>query len=177
VSADFQPGFIQLVNKTACYHQGNGSRENIGNPMKPISLLAMLALVACATNTPDTTAGTKATGSIAGAVQSPIKAVPAMRICALNAETRAATCIKTASGQSKYRIENLPAADYRIVAGIEQGQYKLGGHMLQVQCIRAPCPAMLKTVSLTSGQVLDNIDLNGFYEARDDFPVLPAEKK
>ncbi|MGH8049675.1 MAG: hypothetical protein ACRERV_14520 [Methylococcales bacterium] len=142
--------------------------------MKRISLLTILALVACAINTPDTTAGKpKDNGSIGGMIQYPGQAIPPMRICAFNAETQKAACVKIKAGEPKYRIANLPAAEYQIIAKVEQAKMKVGGHMLQVQCIRAPCPALLKSVSLQTGQALAEVPLNGFYESRNDFPVLP----
>lgn len=144
--------------------------------MKRISLLTMLALVACAINTPDTTAGkAKDIGSIGGIIQYPGKTIPSMRICAFNTETHKTVCVKIKAGQSKYRIANLAAAEYQIIAEIQQGKMKIAGHMLQVQCIRAPCPALLNSVSLQTGQALDEIHLNGFYESREDFPMLPEE--
>ncbi|GEM_PF-2715426 len=143
--------------------------------MKRMSLLAVLALAACATNTNGTVNHIKNVGSIGGIIQYPGHVVPAVRVCALDTQTQAVSCIKTAAGQSKFQIKNLPAADYQIIASIEQWQFKTGAHVMQVQCIRAPCPAMLKTVSLQAGQALDQIDLNGFYESRDDFPELPKE--
>lgn len=143
--------------------------------MKRMSLLAMLALVACAANNHGTMNNRKDAGIIGGIIQYPGHVVPAVRVCAFDTQTQALTCIKTAAGQSKYQIKNLPAADCQIIASLEQWQYKTGAHVMQVQCIRAPCPAMLKTVSLQAGQALDKIDLNGFYESRDDFPELPKE--
>jgi len=156
--------FIQFENKQDCYHPGICQQTMNGNPMKRIGLLAMLALASCAMNTHDKIDKLIDDGSIAGVIQYPGHVVPALRICALNPQTQAAVCIKTSAGQSKYQIKNLPAADYQIIASIEQWQFKTGAHVMQVQCIRAPCLAMLKTVSLQAGQALDKIDLNGFYE-------------
>ena len=145
--------------------------------MKRISLLTMLALVACAINTPDTTAGkAKDAGSISGTIQYAGQVVPRMRICAFNTEMQKTHCVKIKAGQSKYRITDLAAAEYQIIAEIWQGKMKVAGHMQQVQCIRAPCPAMLKPVLLQTGQALGEIHINGFYESRKDFPVLPKGK-
>lgn len=145
--------------------------------MKIISLFATMMLAACAMNTPSATPveNVKETAMIGGVIQYPGQALPSLRICALDRQTQGATCVKTKSGESRYRIANLPAGDYQIIAEARQGHLKVGGHMLQVQCIRAPCPAQLKSVSLQPGQVLEQIDLNGFYESREDFPAMPKE--
>ena len=110
--------------------------------------------------------GSATTGSIAGHIQHPAHAIPAMRIC-----------VRTQHGQGRYRIDGLPADDYVVIAETTEGTalYRVGGHMQQVQCIRAPCPEMPKSVTVTPGATVDGIDLNGFYDRRDDFPALPTE--
>jgi hypothetical protein len=142
--------------------------------MKRICLLLMFGVVACAANTPSTRPAltVKGNGSIAGIIQYPEKTIPAMQVCALNTQTQTTSCIKTRAGQAQYLIKGLPAADYYVLANMGQGPLKVGGHMVQVQCIRAPCPALLKAISVTPKQALSNINLNGFYSSREDFPVL-----
>jgi hypothetical protein len=133
-------------------------------------LLALVALAGCAG-----TGGTRSggTGSISGKIAYPSELTPAMRICALPAAGAAPVCIDSAAGQTAYRIERLAAGDYQLVARLNEGEMRVGGHMQPVQCVRAPCPDLLKTVSLAAGARLTGIDLNEFYAARADFPPLP----
>lgn len=124
--------------------------------------------------------GSATTGSIAGHIQHPAHAIPAMRICAIGSGAPAEAlriCVRTQHGQGRYRIDGLPADDYVVIAETTEGTalYRVGGHMQQVQCIRAPCPEMPKSVTVTPGATVDGIDLNGFYDRRDDFPALPTE--
>lgn len=127
----------------------------------------------------DTPATDRATtGSIAGHIQHPAHAIPAMRICAIGSGAPAEAtriCVRTQRGQGRYRIDGLPADDYVVIAETSDGTalYRVGGHMQQVQCIRAPCPEMPKSVTVTPGATVDGIDLNGFYDRRNDFPALP----
>lgn len=143
--------------------------------MKRASLLLMFIVASCAANPSKTTPQANENGSIGGVIRYPGHVVPAIRVCALDMQTKAASCVKTTAGQSSYSIKGLPAAEYYLVADIEQWQFKTGGHVLQVQCIRAPCPALLKAVELKAGESLAGIDLNGFYVSREDFPALPAK--
>lgn len=112
-----------------------------------------------------------ATGSIAGRIIYPGGPAPSMRICALGAQTQ--QCTDSPAGRTLYRIEHLPEGEYQVVARVEQGELRVGGYVQQVECIRAPCPAQLKTVAVAGGKQVAEIDLNGFYPAREEFPVLP----
>ena len=146
--------------------------------MKRISFLLMFSVAACATNAPsaNTAAKINANSNITGLIQFPGKAVPAMRVCALNTQTKAISCVKTKAGQTKYLIKGLVAAEYQILANVKNNELRVGGHMLQVQCIRAPCPALLNSVLLKAKESKTGIHLNGFYPSREDFPVLPSGK-
>ncbi len=147
--------------------------------MKRVSALLIFAVaisamsVACVA----TAHKIKDSGSIAGTINYPKKPVPSMRVCAFNTETKATSCVKTKAGQTKYSIKALPAAEYYVLANMSQAEFKVGGHMLQVQCIRAPCPALLNSVMLKAKEVKTDIHLNGFYTNREDFPRLPTPKK
>lgn len=111
--------------------------------------------------------------SLSGLIRYPSEGAPAMRICALPAQGTA-SCVNTVDGQRDYRISQLAGGEYRIVAALVEGEMRVGGYVAQVQCIRAPCPPMLKTVVLPAGSDLTGIDLNGFYPAREDFPPVPG---
>lgn len=143
--------------------------------MRAFILFSTLALSACAGHVSMTPGKLQAAGSLAGLVQYPGFPIPAMRICARHVQTQAMQCINTRLGQKKYRIPKLPAADYQIMASFKQAELRVGGHMQPVQCIRAPCPDLLKTVSLKPRQKLRDIHINEFYTSRPDFPILPVQ--
>jgi hypothetical protein len=138
------------------------------------TLAMALALAGCATaaGRPQT-----ATGSLAGVINHPAHAIPAMRVCALSTAPRREPhrCIATRAAQGTYRIDGLPPGDYQVFADAGKGMYRIGGHVQQVQCIRAPCPEQPKTVTVTSGAARDGINLTFFDEARADFPALPPD--
>ncbi len=117
----------------------------------------------------------RGTGMIEGVILHPAKVVPALRICAIGSGAPAEAkrfCIDTRPGQDTYRIEGLPPDEYVVIAAAAAGRYRVAGHMQQVQCIRAPCPDMPRTVTVAAGAALVNIDINAFYEKRDDFPAI-----
>lgn len=138
--------------------------------MRPLLLLALVTLAGCAG-----TSGTHVGGhaSISGAIAYPSEVTPAMRICAVPGAGAAPVCIDSAAGRTSYRLDHVAAGDYQLVAKLNEGEMRVGGHVQPVQCVRAPCPDLLKTVSVVAGAQLTGIDLNEFYAARADFPPLP----
>ena len=114
-------------------------------------------------------------GSIRGAIRYPDGDAPAMRICAIHGQGAIHGCVETTAGASNYRIDHLPAADYVVIAQPHAGALRAGGHVQQVQCIRAPCPQMPAQVFVAGGAQLMEIDINGFYPAREDFPQMPVD--
>jgi hypothetical protein len=145
----------------------------------------LLSASGCAQSGPR---GRPATGAIEGHILHPAHAIPAMRVCAIAALDGSAIedasgapaqprriCVSTRSGQGRYRIVGLPPGDYTVIAAAENAHFPVGGHMQPVQCIRAPCPEMPKSVTVAAGARLVDIDLNGFYERREDFPALPPK--
>lgn len=136
-----------------------------------ISLAALsIACSGCArseTRTDATAASHAATGSIAGEIHHPAHVIPSLRVCAIGSGApgkAARICIRTRHNQSTYRIDGLPPDDYIVV--VEGG----GGHLRQVQCIRAPCPKQPAPVTVGAGAKMDGIDLDGFFE-RYDLPT------
>jgi hypothetical protein len=138
--------------------------------MRALILFPILLLAACAGT--DTSRVDRGRASISGKIAYPSEVTPSMRICAVR-DGAPPTCTASPAGSKRYRLEHLPAGDYQIVAKLSEGDMRVGGHVQPVQCIRAPCPEQLKTVTVAAGAELDDIDLNGFYAARDDFPTLP----
>lgn len=126
--------------------------------------------------TPPTSASR--TGAIEGRILHPAQVVPALRICAIGSgapQDAKRICIDTRPSQDTYRIDGLPPDDYIVIAAADKGLYRVGGHVQPVQCIRAPCPDMPASVAVAAGAVVTDIDINGFYEQREDFPALPAK--
>lgn len=136
-----------------------------------VSLIPLIALAGCAAG--PSTRPDPAGASLTGLIRYPSEMPPAMRICALPAQGTA-TCVNTTDGQHDYRLAGLAGGEYRVVAALAEGEMRVGGYVTQVQCIRAPCPAMLKTVVLPAGADLTGIDINEFYPAREDFPPVPG---
>lgn len=156
-------------------------------PLAMLVLCAALLAAGCAGRAAEAPApSASATASLGGVIQHPAQAVPLMRICAVRADVpadlpadapqraAASRCVHTRHGDDTYRIDGLAAGEYVVIARVERGMYAVGGHVQPVQCIRAPCPEMLAPVRLAAGQAREDIDLNGFYDAREDFPPLPA---
>jgi len=135
-----------------------------------LSLAATAVLAGCAvapTPRPDIPSA-----SIGGLIRYPSEATPMMRICALSMSGQG-TCTSTVPGQRDYRIAGLASGEYQVVAALAEGDIRVGGHVVQVQCIRAPCPEQLKSVVVPAAVAVNGIDLNGFYPSREDFPRLP----
>lgn len=139
-----------------------------------VTVAMTLVLAACATA--EGRASLDA-GRIEGVIRHPAHALPAMRVCALStAPTREPhRCTTTRAGADRYRIDGLPPGDYQVFAEVAKGMHRIGGHVQQVQCIRAPCPEQPKTITVTSGAMQGGIDLTFFDDARADFPALPSQ--
>lgn len=162
-------------------------------PLPLLALAATLSTTACAgsgardsggaqdtTPAPTTTPATRSStgGTISGRIAYDDGAAPALRICAIGSgdpATARHVCTTTAAGATEYRLTGVPADDYGVFAWTRSGPSRVGGHVQQVQCIRAPCPPMPMDVTVGSGARVDGVDLNGFYDSRDDFPQMPAD--
>lgn len=158
-------------------------------PLPLLALAATLSTTACAgagardggaqdtTPAPATTRSSTG-GMITGRIAYDDGAAPALRICAIGSgdpATARHVCTTTAAGATEYRLTGVPADDYGVFAWTRSGPSRVGGHVQQVQCIRAPCPPMPMDVTVGSGARVDGVDLNGFYDSRDDFPAMPAD--
>ena len=115
------------------------------------------------------------TGSIEGGIIHPAHVIPQMRICAIGSgQSAKSVFVRTRHNQTGYRIDGIDPGDYVVISSRSGGSYQIGGHVQQVQCIRAPCPDMLVPLSISPGTHLTGIDINGFYDKRDDFPPMPV---
>lgn len=163
-------------------------------PLPLLALAATLSTTACAGSgargteaAPPASPGAPATrsdaggtagGTIAGRIAYDDGAAPALRICAIGSGDPATSrhvCTTTAAGATEYRIAGLPADDYGVFAWTRSGPSRVGGHVQQVQCIRAPCPPMPRDVTVAAGARVDGVDLNGFFDSRNDFPAMPND--
>lgn len=144
-------------------------------------LVAATGCVRSETRVADGTPAARGTGSIAGAIAWPgAGAPPAFRVCAIGSGgpgAAAHACVRTRVGDRRYRIDGLAADSYVVVAEQRDGdpRYRIAGHVRPVQCIRAPCNDMPREIALADGARVDDADLNGFYDKREDFDPLPAE--
>ena len=109
-------------------------------------------------------------GALGGRIQFPAGVAPAMRICAVSGEAQ--HCIDSPAGRTLYRIGELPDGEYQVVARVDSPETPVAGHVQEVQCIRAPCPPQLATLTVAGGKEIANADLNGFYAERAEFPVI-----
>lgn len=136
-----------------------------------LGLAASTALAAC--SGVGTSRVERGNASISGRIVYPSEVTPAMRICAVRSPEIAPTCLDSRAGRTHYTLKGLPAGDYRIVAKLAEGDMRVGGHVQEVQCIRAPCRNPLKTISVAAGERVAGADLNEFDAAREDFPPIP----
>jgi hypothetical protein len=111
--------------------------------------------------------------SISGDIQYPMQRIPPMRICAISDENKTHACVETKAGEKTYAIQNLPPANYIVIVEAHGGKLPVAAHVAPVQCIRAPCPDLPKVITIAAGSRLTNIHINGFYDARSDFPKMP----
>ncbi len=158
------------------------------SPIRPLLILISLTVAAslltgsgCARSQPladETPTATDKTGTIEGRILHPAQVVPALRICAIGSgppQEAKRICIDTRPSQDTYQIDSLPPDDYVVIAASNKGLYRVGGHVQQVQCIRAPCPDMPASVAVAAGATVSGVDINGFYEKRDDFPAMSTK--
>lgn len=136
-----------------------------------LGLAALTALAAC--SGVGSSRVERGNASISGRIAYPSEVTPAMRICAVRAPEVAPICLDSRAGRTQYTLKGLPVGDYQIVAKLAEGDMRVGGHVQEVQCIRAPCLNPLKTISVAAGERVVGADLNEFDAAREDFPSIP----
>ena len=108
-------------------------------------------------------------GAVGGRIAYPQGVAPAMRICAIAGDAQ--RCIDSPAGRTLYRIGELPDGIYNVVARVQDPRLPYAGHVHQVQCITAPCPAQLASLQIVDGKEIATADLNGFYAEREEFPA------
>jgi hypothetical protein len=110
---------------------------------------------------------------ISGDIQYPMRKIPPMRICVVSEENKTHTCVETKAGMKTYAIQGLSAGNYVVIAEAQGGKLPIAAHVAPVKCIRAPCPDLPSTIAISADTNLTNIHINGFYDARSDFPKMP----
>lgn len=167
---------------TPAHVRGHARRHDRWRVRAYLLVLALASAGGCATagdtrTSGEATGAAVATGRIEGAIRHPAHVVPAMRICAIGSGAPAQArrvCIQTGNGQDRYRIDGLPPDDYVVVANATDGLYRIGGHLQQVQCIRAPCPPMPAPITLSAGAQVRDADIGHFQDRNDQLPALTS---
>ncbi len=117
------------------------------------------------------------TGSIAGALNYPADSLPAMRVVVFSAtNSQSYFYVDTPAGQNWYQLNNLPPGTYTVVA------YSLGGAGFPVGLAGGFTEVMrgnannhaLVTVTVTAGQITQNINPGDWYVAANAFPPMPG---
>jgi hypothetical protein len=116
------------------------------------------------------------TSSIAGHIEFPGEFIPALLVCAVSDSNGAAACMHTDRGQSRYRIENLPAGNYQVWAWLlaPEGDMRVMRASHEVQCIQTPCPPQARTIALPADTKVDGMTINDAAASYPDQPPEPA---
>ena len=119
-------------------------------------------------------------GSVSGSLSYPSSALPGMVVVAFTANSSFYFYVITNQGQSTYRIDDLPAGTYHVVAYSQAGgNYAsglAGGYTAAVPCgLQASCTDhSLLDVTVTAGQVTPDINPGDWYAPAGAFPVNPV---
>ncbi len=149
----------------------------------------MLATSATASDSPAAPTGSEAgrpnvpvlsegRSAIAGRIEFPGGTAPALYICAFRTDNGGAACIRTARGQSRYRIERLPGGEYLLWAWLQapEGGLQVMRAVHAVQCARAPCVSPPRMVRLPEDTAVDGVALNHAAESYPDQPAAPTRQ-
>jgi hypothetical protein len=115
------------------------------------------------------------TGSITGSLSYPSEFIPPLRVFAFQVGTENYYYVDTIQDQSSYRIDDLPAGYYQVVAYILSGNYA-GGYTQAVPCgLSVECTDhTLIEVPVNTGQVLTDVDPGDWYAPEGAFPPAPV---
>ncbi len=121
-----------------------------------------------------------ANGAIAGNLMYPASGIPALRIVAFRVGGPEYFYVETAVGQSSYKIEQVPAGTYHVVAYVLPGGGfsggLTGGFSQMVPCgLQAGCnDHSLIDVVVTPGGTSANVNPNDYYAGPGAFPPDPV---
>jgi hypothetical protein len=118
-------------------------------------------------------------GAISGQLMFPASALPAMKVVAFNIETGETFSVNTTANQNTYKIDNLPAGRYFVVAysiggdGFTPGV--AGGYTAAVPCgLTTACTDhTLLEVNVIANSVTQNVVPGDFYAPEGTFPAMP----
>lgn len=114
-------------------------------------------------------------GSIAGQLSFPSEGIPSMAIVAyvVGGSPLDYYYVVTNQGASTYQLDNLPPGDYHVVA--YAGDSFAGGYSQAVPCgLLAECADhSLIPVTVTGGQVTQDVNPGDWYAPQDAFPAYP----
>ncbi len=119
-------------------------------------------------------------GSISGSLSYPSSALPGMVVVAFTVNSSFYFYVITNQGQSTYRIDDLPAGTYHVVAYSQAGGNSAsglsGGYTAAVPCgLQASCTDhSLLDVTVTAGQVTSDINPGDWYAPSGTFPANPV---
>lgn len=113
-------------------------------------------------------------GSISGSLSFPSEGIPPLRVVAFNLTSGEYYYVKTVQNQGSYRIENLPAGSYHVVAYVLDGTYA-GGYSQAVPCgLSVNCTDhSLVNVTVNPGQETADINPADWYAPPGSFPPAP----
>jgi len=122
------------------------------------------------------------TGSISGTLNYPADSLPAMYVTAYQVGSQSYQYVITRPAQSTFKIDNLPAGTYHIVAyTIGGGSFPAGlagGYTKAVPCgLAAECSDhALIDVQLSAGQAVTGVNPADWYAPQGSFPAFPQQQ-
>jgi hypothetical protein len=124
---------------------------------------------------PDPSAPAPAFGSISGQLSYPSEGIPPLRVVAFNLGTGQYYFIDTVQNQGSYKIENLPAGIYHVVAYVP-GNDNSGGYSQAVPCgLSVACSNhSLIDVQVFPGQESTGVNPGDWYAPPGSFPPNPT---
>ena len=168
---------ISIFLLAACATLTSPPTQNIKTIVQQ-TFMALTAQAAMSTPIPATPAQTttQETGSIAGEIQYPANATPAVRVVAFDNATFQPYSVDTLLGQSWYQIDNLPPGTYVVVA------YSLGGAGFPLGLCGGYTGSMrgeaddhtLVLVNVEAGPVSQSINTGDWIAEAGSFPPMPG---
>lgn len=116
------------------------------------------------------------TGSISGVLGYPSEGIPPMQVYAFNTEDMSEYYyVQTAANQQEFKIEDVPAGSYRVVAYLVDNPTSVGGYSEMVPCgLKVGCnDHTLIDVEVESGEAATDVEVRDWYAPEGSFPVKP----
>jgi hypothetical protein len=161
---------ILLIVLPACTPRAATARAGTAVATAPAILPSPTVSIVTATPAPGRTA-------IAGTLSYPSEFIPELRVVAFDIATGKTYFIDTVQNQSSYRIQDLPAGVYHVVAYLlDPASTLAAGYTRAVPCgLLASCSDhTLIDVVVKAGLLVENIDPGDWYAPVGSFPVRPG---